>query len=212
MKLSRECKANCAARPGLRKPSQGNDGNNAQYNPHSVRIFLLTPPWEHRYYVYKLHYTMPDPADPKRHALQTTGTFNPRADQVRHALFQQSGFFDPQDLLQLKYETLRALEAEDFSIAQAARDFGLSRPTIYQAQGQFQHGGLEGLLPRKRGPHQAHKLTAPVRQYLLGLAGNQPALPAKELARRVRQRFKVKLHPRTIQKALHPKAKRGRRI
>jgi hypothetical protein len=35
---------------------------------------------------------------------------------------------------------------------------------------------------------------------------------AEELARRVRQRFAVKLHPRTIQKALKRKAKRGRPI
>jgi transposase len=153
---------------------------------------------------------MPDPTDPKRRALQATGTFNPRADHVRHALFQQSDFFDPEDLLQLKYETLRALDADGYSIAQAAREFGLSRPTIYQAQGQFQQAGLEGLLPRKRGPHQAHKLTAQVRQYLLDLVSDEPALPDRELARRVRQRFKVKLHPRTIHKALYPKAKRGR--
>jgi transposase len=153
---------------------------------------------------------MPTPVTPKRQALQTSGTFNPRADQVRHPLFQQSDFFDAQDLLQLKYETLRALEDGDYSIAQAAREFGLSRPTIYQAQGQFQQGGLEALLPRKRGPHQPHKLTAGVRQYLLELAGSEPAMPPAELARRVRQRFQVTIHPRTIQKALHPKAKRGR--
>jgi hypothetical protein len=38
----------------------------------------------------------------------------------------------------------------------------------------------------------------------------QPELQAEELARRVRQRYGVKLHPRTIQKALQAKAKRGR--
>ena len=146
----------------------------------------------------------------KRHALQATGTFNPRADQVRHALFAQSDFFDPQDLLQLKYETLRALEADGYSIAQAAREFGLSRPTIYQAQEQFQQQGWTGLLPHKRGPHQPHKLTAQVRQYLQELRSAEPGVPAAELARRVRQRFHLKLHPRTIQKALHPRAKRGR--
>lgn len=147
----------------------------------------------------------------KRNALHATGTFNPRADHVRHPLFAQSDFFDPQDLLQLKYETVRALEADGYSIAQAAREFGLSRPTIYQAQDQFQQQGLTGLLPHKRGPRQPHKLTAQVQQYLQELVTREPGVPAAELARRVRQRFELKLHPRTIQKALHPKAKRGRR-
>jgi transposase len=145
----------------------------------------------------------------KRQALKASGTFNARADQVRHKLFEQAGFFDPEDLLQLKYEILRALEKDGYPIAQAAGEFGLSRPTIYQAQGQFAEGGLEGLLPRKRGPKSAHKLTSEVRQYLEELSAAEPELDSSELARRVRQRFKIKLHPRTIEKALKTKGKRG---
>jgi transposase len=153
---------------------------------------------------------MADTPHSKRQALQATGTFNARADRVRHALFQPGEFFDPEDLLQLKYETLRALEQDGYSIAQAAGDFGLSRPTIYQARSQFQEGGLEGLLPHKRGPKRPHKLTAEVRQYLQDERQADPQLAGLELTRRVRQRFGVKLHRRTIEKALKPKAKRGR--
>jgi transposase len=154
---------------------------------------------------------MPDNSDPqvKRQALRASGTFNPRHAQVRHALFQRSDFFDPQDLLQLKYETLRALKAADYSIARAAIEFGLSRPTIYQAQSQFQAQGLEGLLPHKRGPKSPHKLTAKVREHLWKLTSAEPDVSALELTRRIRQRFKVKLHPRTVEKALNSKAKKG---
>src|SRR3974390_3816296 len=107
---------------------------------------------------------MPDDTPPtKRQALQASGTFNPRHGRVRHALFQGSDFFDPQDLLQLKYESLRAVQKEQYSIARAASEFGLSRPTLYQAQAHFAAKGLEGLLPAKRGPRQAHKVTAQVR-------------------------------------------------
>ena len=106
-----------------------------------------------------------DPQD-KRRALQASGTFNPRHERVRHALFQGSDFFDPRDLLQLKYETLRALKQEDYSIARAAADFGLSRPTIYQIQTHFERRGLQGLLPAKPGPKNPHKLTAEVRRHL----------------------------------------------
>jgi len=124
--------------------------------------------------------------------------------------FQQSAFFDPEDLLQLKYETLRALEVESYPIAKAARDFGLSRPTIYEAQSQFETRGLEGLLPRKRGPKAAHKVTDAVLEYFKEQVVAGPDLKADELARRVLQRFGVKLHPRTIEKALNARAKRGR--
>ncbi len=153
---------------------------------------------------------MPNDPEAKRKALQASGTFNPRAAQVQHPLFQQSSFFDPEDLLQLKYETLRALEVESYPIAKAARDFGLSRPTIYEAQSQFQGQGLEGLLPHKRGPKAAHKLTDEVLQYVKDQIAAESDINAEELARRVRQRFGVKLHPRTIQKALNGRAKRGR--
>jgi transposase len=146
----------------------------------------------------------------KRRALQDSGTFNPRQDRVRHSLFQHSDFFDPRDLLQLKYETLRALKQEGYSIAQAAAEFGLSRPTIYQTQHHFQERGLEGLLPDKPGPKNPHKLTAEVRQHLRDLMAAEPELGARELARRVRQRFHVTLHPRTIEKASKSEAKRGR--
>jgi transposase len=145
----------------------------------------------------------------KRQALQASGTLNPRPGRVRHPLFQDSEFFDPQDLLQLKYESLRALQQEQYSLAYAAREFGLSRPTLYQAQAHFAAGGLEGLLPDKRGPRQAHKLTPEVLQYLQELSRAQPGLQARQLASQVRRRFKIKVHPRTLEKALKPKAKRG---
>jgi transposase len=152
---------------------------------------------------------MPHDLATKRQALQATGTFNPRADHVRHALFQQSNFFDPQDLLQLKYETLRAVQQEGYTIARAAAEFGLSRPTIYQAQDQFQERGLEGLLPHKRGPKRAHKLTPQVRQYLQEQRAAAPELNGPELVRRVHRRFGLKLHRRTVQRALISKPKRG---
>src|SRR6266566_148268 len=121
---------------------------------------------------------MPDDTTPpsKRQALQASGTFNPRHARVRHPLFQNSEFFDPQDLLQLKYESLRAVQQDDYSMAKAAGDFGLSRPTLYQAQAHFQANGLEGLMPAKPGPRQAHKLTPQVLEYLRELSTSQPEL------------------------------------
>jgi len=115
--------------------------------------------------------------------------------------------FDPHDLVQLKYETIRAVEVDDRPIAQASVDFGLSRPTIYEAQENFRDEGLGGLLPQKRGPKKARKLTPEVRRYLEELVGSEPDLKAPVLVKRVRRRFGIVLHPRTIEKAL---VKKGR--
>jgi transposase len=182
------------------------------YNAARGQLFPLTTQPAEPYYGINIFTSMPDPALPttKRQALQASGTFNPRHARVRHRLFQDSEFFDPQDLLQLKYESLRALQQEDYSLAQAASEFGLSRPTLYQAQAHFQAQGLEGLLPGKRGPKGAHKLRPELLEQLRQWQAAEPALSARQLAQRVRQRFKLQVHPRTLEKALQPKAKRGR--
>jgi len=127
-----------------------------------------------------------DPPSPKRQALEASGTFNPRHAQVHHPLFQDSEFFDPQDLLQLKYETVRAVHQDQYSISKAAAEFGLSRPTVYQTQENFQSRGVEGLLPAKRGPKQAHKLTSQVLQHLHELLPAQPDLNAHDACQRAR--------------------------
>ena len=210
MKLSRICKANYTDGMPVRLRRAGAYSLHYAFVTVNNRgIFQLTAATSVRLCGVITFTLMPSDPETKRKAMQATGTFNPRATQVGHPLFQQSPFFDPEDLLQLKYETLRAVEIERCPIAKAARDFGLSRPTIYEAQTQLQQQGLEGLLPHKRGPKAAHKLTGEILQYVQEQAGAEPEINADELAKRVRQRFAVKLHPRTIQKALSGKAKRG---
>lgn len=150
-------------------------------------------------------------ADDKRDALFASATFNSRSQKVQHPVFSDSKFFDPEDLVQLKYETLRALGSPTYSIAQASKDFGLSRPTIYQAQAQFAQFGLQGLLPRKPGPKKPRKLTTEIREHLEQWRESQPHLNAAELAARLSRQFKLKVHPRTIEKALKTKPKKGLR-
>jgi transposase len=213
MKLRRICKANFTVGWLIPSPLLAMwTRYNAEYSSLFFGMFALTAGSGVRLLGIFIFTLMPPNPEAKRQALQTTGPLNPRAAQVRHPLFQKSSFFDPEDLLQLKYETLRALEVEHCPIAKAARDFGLSRPTICEAHLQFLQQGLEGLLPHKRGPKAAHKLTEEVLHYLQEQMAAEPELKAEELAGRVRQRYRVKLHPRTIQKALQARAKRGRLV
>ena len=53
------------------------------------------------------------PPDPKKiQALRASGTLNPRPQKVRNPRFAETEFFDPHDLVQVKYETLRAVEVD----------------------------------------------------------------------------------------------------
>ena len=147
----------------------------------------------------------------KIRALQQSGTLNPEPEKVQHPLFADSVFFDANDLLQIKYEMLRAVQTEDLPITQASEAFGFSRPTVYEAQAQFAAQGLEGLLPHKRGPKQPHKLRPEVMKWLAEWQAKNPQAPATELAQQIKKRWGITVHPRTIEKALAAEAKRGRR-
>jgi transposase len=148
--------------------------------------------------------------DAKLEALRQQGTLNPRPDEVTDELFADNDFFDPRDLVQVKYEMLRRVQADANSITDAATAFGFSRPSFYQAQTAFEHGGLAGLVPRKRGPKQAHKLTDEVLAFIREARQNDSSSQASELARLIHQRFGITVHPRSIQRALlrHQKKRR----
>lgn len=146
--------------------------------------------------------------DRKRDVLLQQGTLNARADHVRHPLFDQSEFFDPRDLVQVKYEMLRQVRLDKAPVNESARTFGFSRPTFYQTQLAFEQEGLSGLVPRKRGPHGAHKLTVPVMEFLKQVRATEPSLRPDELAQRVQQQFDLVVHARTIERKLAQEKKR----
>src|ERR1700677_128311 len=97
-------------------------------------------------------------SDPKAEALRESGTFNSRSEKVQDELFKSHDFFDVRDIIQVKYEMLRRVREDAWSISRAAAAYGFSRPSFYQAQAEFEHAGLVGLLPERRGPREAHKL------------------------------------------------------
>jgi transposase len=138
----------------------------------------------------------------KRRVLRQGGTLNPRPGAVTHALFRHREFFDPDDLVQVKYEMLRQVQVDQQPVRRTAPAFGLSRPSFYQAQGAFRRAGLAGLLPRKRGPHSGHKLTAEVMAFVRAARTAEPAVSVRELAQRIRARFDVSVHPRSIARQL----------
>jgi transposase len=141
-------------------------------------------------------------SDPKLDALRERRTLNPRPERVSDELFRESQFFDPRDLPQVKYEMLRRVQTEGVSVASAAKAFGFSRPSFYEAQSAFAGTGLEGLLPRKRGPRGAHKLSAEVMAFILDSRSKDAAATAASLAPVVQKRFGIKVHPRSIERAL----------
>jgi len=149
-------------------------------------------------------------ADSKRQALKEQGVLYARHPNVTDPLFARSDFFDPRDLVQVKYEMVRRVQVEGASVTQTCTAFGFSRPSFYKAKLALQRAGLPGLMPGRRGPKRAHKLTDEVMAFLRQQRAKDETLRAPTLARQVKERFGVTIHPRSIERALARPGKKRR--
>ena len=148
--------------------------------------------------------------DAKGKALAEHGALNPRPKHVTHELFQFNEFFDPYDLVQVKYEMLRQVRVDGQTVTEAAVAFGFSRPAFYQAQASFEQDGLPGLVPKRPGPRLAHKLSETVMQFIDQQRAKDRTLRAPALANTIRKRLRLSVHPRSIERALSRRTKKGR--
>jgi transposase len=140
--------------------------------------------------------------DAKTQALEASRTLNPRPERVTDPAFGPGGFFDPADLVQVKYEMVRKAEAAGVPASRAAADFGFSRQSLYSARAALRERGLAGLVPARPGPKGGHKLTGQVVDVLEDLLAADPGLRPADLAAAVREHFGVSVHPRSVERAL----------
>jgi len=127
---------------------------------------------------------------------------NPHAQDIDDPAFAAGDFFDPRDLVQARYEMLRRVHTEGLAIADVAARFGVSRPTFYKAQADFEREGLVGLLPDKRGPHGPHKITDEVLRFIEQARAAEAGLDAQVLVEQIAERFGLSVHRRTVARAL----------
>ena len=144
----------------------------------------------------------------KIQTLRAQGALNPHPELVKDELFVTSDFFDPNDLVQVKYEMLRRVRVDGVSPSEAARAFGFSRMSFYNVRAAFARDSLPGLMPKKRGPKRAHKLSEDVQAFLDESIHNDQSLRSGRLSQMVEERFGVRVHPRSIQRVLARKGGR----
>lgn len=150
--------------------------------------------------------------DAKCAALRQCGGLNPHPERIIDPLFQEREFFDRRDFVQVRYEMLRRVRIESHSVATAASVFGCSRFAFYEAKDAYQHGGLPGLFRRRPGPRHRHKLNEPILTRLHESRIGDPVLNVEALVRLIRDEFGVRVHPRSIERALVGPLKKGHRL
>jgi transposase len=140
--------------------------------------------------------------DPKVAALREERSLNPRPEAVRDPAFAGSEFLDARDMVQVKYEMVRRVRVEGDAVSRSAAQFGFSRPSFYEAAAAIDAGGLAALVPARPGPRRAHKMSEEVVTFARQQLEADPALRAADLVGQIEARFGLRVHSRSVERAL----------
>jgi transposase len=140
--------------------------------------------------------------NPRLQALAEEGTLNPSPEKIKDPKFLDGEFFDPRDIVQVKYEMLRRVSVENAPVTGATEEYGVSRPTFYQTKASFQKAGIAGLVPKKRGPQGPHKVQGEVFQFIQEQVVTGKPIRARQLTKQILKRFGLDIHPRTIERVV----------
>ena len=97
---------------------------------------------------------------------------------------------------------VRRLSVDGAPVTAAAAAFGYSRPSYYQAAAALAGSGLEGLVPARPGPRGGHKLTGEILTWAQEQLAADPALKPAALTGPIADQFGVRVHPRSVERAL----------
>ena len=147
-------------------------------------------------------------SDPKCASLRAHATLNPHPEKVTDALFRAHHFFDPRDLVQVRYEMLRRVRIDGRPVGATATAFGFSRVWLYQLRKRFEIDGMAGLLPQHKGPRRAHKLSDDVLTFVLETLKAEPELRTTSLPQCVAKKYGISVHLRSIERALARRQKK----
>jgi len=146
----------------------------------------------------------------KKAALRAANALHPHPEAVRDEAFLRGDFFDPDDLVQVKYEMIRRHRLDRKPVAEVARTFGTSRQAFYSAKTLFDTQGIPGLIPKRRGPRQAHKCTDEVLDFAERWRDEHAAEGSRMLVEAIGQHFGIVLNPRSVDRALARRKKKRR--
>jgi transposase len=147
------------------------------------------------------------PSDDSRlRSLREQRALHRHPESIQDEAFRSGDFFDPRDLVQVRYEMLRRHRVDGKAVSEIVLSFGISRQAFYVTDASFRNRGLPGLLPRRRGPRGAHKCTDEildfVEQWRRTTDGKETVVEA------VRRRFEVIINPRSIERAMKRRKKK----
>jgi len=136
-------------------------------------------------------------------ALEQAGLLHPAAEAVVAEPFRSHPrFFACFDKVQVKYEMLRAQVVDGQTASAAAGAHGYSRAAFYLVQAAFERSGMVGLLDERPGRRGPLRLSPEVLAFLEARRREMPQASGAQLARELEAGLGVRLHRRTVEKAV----------
>jgi len=136
-------------------------------------------------------------------ALERAGLLHPAPEAVVAEPFaSHPRFFARFDKVQVKYEMLRAHALDGQSASAAARAHGYSRAAFYLVATGFERSGIIGLLDERPGRRGPLRLSPEVLAFLEARRRELPEASGAQLACELEAALGVRLHRRTVEKAL----------
>lgn len=124
--------------------------------------------------------------------------WNRKPERVKDENFHKHSFFDPEDKAQVKYEMLRAREAEGKPLNETCARFGFTRESYRHILNRFRCEGIGGLFERKRGRKGPVKAKEELRQFIRSEHAKEKTVTEEELLKNCYRKFGVTISRRTI--------------
>jgi transposase len=138
----------------------------------------------------------------KHEEMRRNGSFNHRAATVTADIFNNSYFFDAHDLVQVKYEMLRAVEKDRREVSSTSTAYGFSRVSYYQIKKEYDESGVAGLIPKKRGPKGSRKLSGSDVDFARSLVDTHTK---SQIVSRLKEERGIEVSKRTLERQLSVK-------
>ena len=139
----------------------------------------------------------------RQRALGQAGLLHPAPEAVTASAFvEQPEFFAAFDKVQVKYEMLRVHLVAGETVTAAAAAHGYSRASFYLIARAFEEAGMVGLLDERPGRRGPVKVSSEVVAFLEARRREWPDASGAELAGELERALGVRLHRRTVERAL----------
>jgi len=141
----------------------------------------------------------------KKEILIKNGTFNKNHEKVKREGFIEGGFYDPMDIVQVRYEMIKDVDNSGKTIEQISSEYGYSRASYYHIKDNFDKGGMTALIPEKTGPKEARKLTSDLQDYIKEYTQRDPKASSSKIAEEIESVKGVTVSKRTVERFRYKK-------